>query len=72
MLSALTCRCGIRAVQEANPKAKVVIYSADGLSGDELRRNAQEKFSITVPNPVEVRERCLIHIHPPLLARHGD
>ena len=71
MLSPLTCRCGIRAVQEASPKAKIVIYSADGLSGDELRRNAQEKFSITVPNPVEVRERCLIHVHYPLRAHHG-
>lgn len=33
---------------------QVVIYSADGLSGEQLRRSAREKFCIDVPDSIEV------------------
>jgi len=46
--------CGIKSLQEAYPTARVVVYSADGLTGEGLRRAAQQKFGVSIPKPVEV------------------
>lgn len=37
-----------------NLHVQVVVYTTDGVSAEQLRRNALEKFSITVPNPFQV------------------
>jgi len=37
-----------------SPWWQVVVYSADGLTGEGLRRAAQQKFGVSIPKPVEV------------------
>jgi hypothetical protein len=47
--------CAVKAVQEINRSAKIVIFTGydPNFTGDQIVARARERFNITIPRPVE-------------------
>ncbi|MEW5302545.1 MAG: hypothetical protein WDW36_005320 [Sanguina aurantia] len=58
-------RCAVKAVQEAYPACKVLIYAREGVTEEQLVKEAKDRFNVHIEQPFQVVPLALSHLlHP--------
>lgn len=50
------------ALQQTAPRTRIVIYVRDGVTAEQLVREADDRFNVKLRGPIEVRCCCLLAV----------